>query len=102
MSTVSIRLYDIFRKNLKLQESDAKELVEVVQEVIQHKLVDKHEHMEQRLHKDIQSLKDYIDNRFATKEDLATNRVEMIKWMFIFWIGQVAATFGFILLFLKK
>jgi len=45
----------------------------------------------------------------ATKEDvskletkMAENKVEMIKWMFIFWIGQIAATFGFILLFLKK
>ncbi|HEX6432280.1 MAG TPA: hypothetical protein VF008_31525 [Niastella sp.] len=49
----------------------------------------------------------------ATKEDLAreigtTNakiescKAEVIKWMFIFWIGQVIATFGFILLFLNK
>jgi len=49
----------------------------------------------------------------ATKEDLAKLemkinktflRVEtdIFKWMFIFWIGQIAATFGFILLFLKK
>lgn len=38
----------------------------------------------------------------ATKEDLARGKAELIKWMFIFWIGQVIATFGFILLFLKK
>ena len=49
----------------------------------------------------------------ATKEDLnkeisrldvkiTETRYDLIKWMFIFWIGQVAATFGFILLFLKK
>ncbi len=45
----------------------------------------------------------------ATKEDLAKLEIkiaeakgDMIKWMFIFWIGQIAATFGFILLFLKK
>ncbi len=49
----------------------------------------------------------------VTKEDLAReisrlelkvseSKSEMIKWMFIFWIGQIAATFGFILLFLKK
>jgi hypothetical protein len=42
----------------------------------------------------------------ATKEDLARvngdTKAELIKWMFIFWIGQVIATFGFILLFLKK
>ncbi len=49
----------------------------------------------------------------ATKKDLAQLEIKLtekfleaksdtIKWMFIFWIGQIAATFGFILLFLKK
>jgi hypothetical protein len=38
----------------------------------------------------------------ATKEDVARANADNIKWMFIFWIGQVAATFGSILLFLKK
>jgi hypothetical protein len=33
---------------------------------------------------------------------ISDTRNEMIKWMFLFWIGQVAVTFGFILLFLKK
>jgi hypothetical protein len=62
----------------------------------------------------------YIDNKtersvestiktLATKEDVANIRKEMgeikaetIKWMFIFWIGQVGATLGILLLFLKK
>ena len=45
----------------------------------------------------------------ATKEDLgSTNtkiescKAEVIKWMFIFWVGQLIAMFGFILLFIKK
>jgi hypothetical protein len=38
----------------------------------------------------------------ATKEDVANNKAEIIKWMFIFWGGQLVVTFGFILLFLKK
>ena len=38
----------------------------------------------------------------ATKEDFANMKAEVIKWMFIFWVGQVVATFGFILLFIKK
>jgi len=38
----------------------------------------------------------------ATKENLAETKAELIKWMFIFWVGQVITTFGFILLFLKK
>lgn len=49
----------------------------------------------------------------STKQDLAgcvlrlskridDMRLDMIKWMFIFWITQIVVTFGFILLFLKK
>jgi len=71
-----------------------------------------------------ESLTDYVENKIkleverksdilATKQDLAQLEIKLteklleakadtIKWMFIFWIGQVIATFGFILLFLKK
>ncbi|MDB5016032.1 MAG: hypothetical protein JWQ84_864 [Mucilaginibacter sp.] len=66
----------------------------------------------------------YIDNKtkrsvevsiktLATKEDLAKvkydlgkeiseTKADTIKWMFIFWIGQVGATLAMLLLFLKK
>ena len=62
----------------------------------------------------------YIDNNtersveatiktLATKDDIANVRKELgevkantIKWMFIFWIGQVGATLGLLLLFVKK
>jgi len=57
-------------------------------------------------------IKDEFDSKvelWATKADIARldnkiseTKAELIKWMFIFWIGQIAATFGFILLFLKK
>ncbi len=43
------------------------------------------------------------------KEDLAKVKYDLskeisasVKWMFIFWIGQVATTLGIIFLFLKK
>jgi hypothetical protein len=38
----------------------------------------------------------------SVRVEMASTKAEIIKWMFIFWIGPVAATFGFILLFLKK
>ena len=73
----------------------------------------------------------YIDNKtersveatiktLATKEDLAKlkldmagefanvrreaseNKSENIKWMFIFWIGQVAAMLTIVLIYIKK
>lgn len=51
-----------------------------------------------KIEKEMQSKWDLI----ATKADLAKSQTEIIKWMFVFWIGQMAVTFGFILLFLKK
>ncbi len=43
----------------------------------------------------------------ATKEDIANVRIEMreiksdiIKWMFIFWVGQLAAMIAFVKLFM--
>ena len=66
----------------------------------------------------------YIDNKtersveatiktLATKDDLATVKYDLgkeiveakadtIKWMFIFWIGQVAAMTGIVFLFFQK
>ncbi len=113
MSTASIRLYDIFRKSFKLSETEAQEAVQVIENVSKEQGTDKHQHTVEVIHKDMQALKDYMDIKiesikeymdikFATKDDLATSRTDLIKWMFLFWVGQVAATFGFILLFLKK
>jgi len=43
-------------------------------------------------------LKDFKDI-FAAKEDLVNTRSERIKWMFIFWASQLAATFAFLKFF---
>ena len=52
-----------------------------------------------------EKIQDEVKNEttvLATKEDLANTRADMIKWMFIFWVGQLAATFGLLYFFLKK
>ena len=52
---------------------------------------------------DLAALKeDVITLKGELKTEMATIKSEMIKWMFIFWVGQMVGTFGFILLFLKK
>jgi len=98
MSTQSIRLYDILRKNFKLPEGEAREMVGVIQDLAKEQGTDNMT----IVNKDIQSLKEYLDVKFATKDEVAHTKVDLVRWMFIFWIGQIAATFGFILLFLKK
>jgi len=43
--------------------------------------------LNRRLKKKIAEKRDF----FATKEDRANLKAEIIKWMFIFWIGQLGA-----------
>lgn len=93
MSTISItKLYDLL--TIKVGREAAENLTSFIEEKI----------------------KDEVENKsqmLATKDDLtkeiskldikiSETKSKIIKWMFIFWIAQVAATFGFILLFLKK
>jgi len=36
------------------------------------------------------------------RKELGEYRSDTMKWMFIFWVGQVAATLAIVFLFLKK
>jgi len=59
-------------------------------------------HLTTYLENKIRVAVEHKSNLLATKEDVANAKADTIKWMFIFWIGQVLATFGFILIYLKK
>ena len=58
------------------------------------------------LHKEIANVKNDIalvkDDVAKFKYDLSKQIGNSVKWMFIFWIGQVGATLAIVLLFLKK
>jgi hypothetical protein len=82
MPTITItKLYDLI--SIKLGKETAENLTIFIEEKIRSEV-------------------DTKASILATKEDVANSRADVIKWMFIFWIGQVIATFGFILLFLNK
>jgi hypothetical protein len=79
-----IQLFNTLKK--KMGEKEAEELVSYVRESIKLEIYEQVPEI---------ATKDYVGGKIAEA------KAELIKWMFIFWIGQVAATFGFILLFLK-
>lgn len=89
MMTISItRLYDLI--TTKLGKETAENLTTFIEEKIKYEV-------------------DTKASILATKEDIAKlrteaseNKAELMKWMFVFWVGQMIGTFGFILLFLKK
>lgn len=119
MSTVNIRLYDIFRKSFKLSENEAQEAVQAIEDVYKERSFEKHERTVEIIHKDMQVLRDHIDNRlgylkdymdtrFSTKEevgkigrDIAETKAEIIKWSFVFWVGTVIAVLGGLFTILK-
>jgi len=87
MTVTTIDLYNILRS--KIGESEAKTLVEFVEQKVQSQLKEEM-------------------NSFATKEDIhllelkiEKIRSDLIKWMFIFWVGQMSITLAMILLLQK-
>lgn len=53
-------------------------------------------------------LKEYMDNRFATRDDvgqirkeMAETKAEIIKWSFVFWIGTIITVLGGLFAILK-
>lgn len=76
MNAIStIEMYNILKG--KLGENEAKSLTEYV---------------ESKVERTFEKEKDVL----ATKEDLANVKSDIIKWMFIFWIGQIAVTLGIV------
>lgn len=80
MTVTTIDLYNILKS--KIGEKEAKTLVEFVELKVETKF---NEHMDE----------------LATKKDLFQVKADMIKWMFIFWVGQVGVTVGLILLVVR-
>jgi len=69
MVVSEIRLYELLKAKLGNQEAEA--FIDILESKVDKKFDDAKELL-------------------ATKRDLAENKAEIIKWMFIFWIGQLA------------
>ena len=52
--------------------------------------------------KNLANKEDLLDVKTGLKIEITNTRADLIKWMFIFWIGQLLAMFSFTLLFMKK
>jgi len=79
----SFQLIKILRE--KIGEEQAESLAAFVETKVK-------EEVDSKVKEEVDSKKESL----ATKEDLANTKAEIIKWMFIFWIGQIATVFAFI------
>jgi len=91
MTVTTIDLYDILKT--KIGEKEAKSLVEFVEIRVDKKF---EEQMDE-----IATKKDLFQVKAELEITIEKVRGDMIKWMFIFWVGQVSVTVGLILLFIK-
>ena len=88
MSAIELKAYEVLKS--KFGEPEASTLIEYFDVKTEQKFTEK---------KEVLATKEDI---FILRKDLESTKSDMVKWMFIFWVGQLAATFGFILLYLKK
>ena len=61
---------------------------------------------ERRLTEEVSTLRVDLSREFhqglnSVRQEIATTRIDMLKWSFVFWIGQVAAMAGLMALMLR-
>lgn len=93
MEAKSIQLVQLAHKKLHLMEKDAMEFVDLIQGSI-----------EERTKNFV--TKEYLDVRLMELElklimKIAETEKNILRWMFTFWIGQLAVMVGFLYLFVK-
>jgi hypothetical protein len=95
MQVAEIELYEILKT--KVGEKEAKTLVEYIEAKVEKKFEEK---------KDILATKQDIANleiKIANLEiKLEKTRADIIKWMFIFWAGQIGVLIAILQIFFRK
>ena len=80
---------------IEMLDSDRKEWSEHVLSVAA-------DRFERRLTEEISAVRVEVrDGLSSVRQELATTRVEMLKWSFLFWVGQVAAMAGLLAFMLR-
>jgi hypothetical protein len=104
MPTITItKLYDLV--SIKLGKETAENLTTFIEEKIKCEVDTKTSILatKEDLAREIGGVKVEIGNcKTEVMKDAAKSKAEMIKWLFVFWVGQLAAMFGLIMLFIKK
>jgi transcription termination factor NusB len=97
MQPLNIKLYDLARAKLHLKDSDAMEFVSSIHELQDHRfenLVTK-EYLDQKL----SGITEKINK---LENSISEFKADNLKWMFIFWVGQMSVTIAVIMIFIKR
>ena len=97
MNAGAIKVYEIFKENLKLGEEKASMVIKYLEnstaEKISNEIKSKIEHLATK--EDLLKLEgslrgDMLKLESSLKEDIQKLHASTIKWMFIFWVGAAA------------
>ena len=83
MQPLNIKLYDLARAKLHLKDSDAMEFVSTIHELQK-------------------NLKENLVTKDFLSKELSDTKFDILKWIFIFWVGQLSITIGIVLMLVKK
>lgn len=95
MYAAEIELYEILKP--KIGEKEARTLLEYIETRVDRKLEEKKDVLATK--QDIAYLKQDIAN---LEIKLEKTRADIIKWMFLFWIGQLASLIAILQIFFKR
>jgi hypothetical protein len=82
MEPLNLQLYYLALAKLHLKDSEAKEFVSTI-----HKMV---EESNQNL-----ATKEFVSN------ELSETKFDILKWIFLFWVGQLSATIVIVIVLIK-
>ena len=97
MQPLNIKLYDLARAKLHLNDTDAMDFVSSIHELQDHRfenLVTK-EYLDQKLF----GITEKINK---LENSISEFKSEILKWMFIFWVGQMSVTIAVVMIFIKR
>jgi hypothetical protein len=99
MGATEIKLYDIFRNDLKLSDAKAKIFAEVVQETIINEVAHKNTEFKSFIKEDFYK----IDLKFKQmRTEIKESKTDMIKWFFAFFVTLVLMILGLFATILLK
>jgi len=93
MSATEIKLYDIFRNDLKLDDTRAKIFAEVVQETIENQIKQNNTEFKSA------NKEDFLKLEMQLKGEIKDSKVEMVKWFVGLFLTLAVMVIG---LYLKK
>ena len=99
MSSTKIKLYDFFRKNLKLDDTRAKIFTEILYESIESNAARINTKYKSELQSDLQKMEmqlrtDMQQMEIKLRTEIKDTKTDMIKWFFAFFVTLVLMILG--------